>query len=141
MRIELTGEQRDQLKKQPNKAITVVDSDTKEVYVLMQTEMYRFLISQQPPNGKVVVDYTVGLPPVPEGIRKSREAFLRDLPRLLEDKRFKEKWVLYRGEERLGVASTEKELIRKCKKLGLQPSEYWTDKVVYHQPEPEEIDV
>jgi hypothetical protein len=70
MSIDLTEEQRDQLKKQPYKAVTVVDSVTKEVFVLMQPEMYQILISQQPPNGKVVVDYTVGLPPIPEGIRK-----------------------------------------------------------------------
>jgi hypothetical protein len=141
MSIELTEEQRDQLKKQPNKAITVVDSETKEVFVLMQPETYRILISQQQPNGKVVVDYTVGLPPIPEGLRKSREAFLRDLPRLLQDERFKEKWVLYRGEKRLAVASTHDELMDACEKHGLQAGEYWTDKVVYHQPEPEEIDL
>jgi hypothetical protein len=140
MSIELTKEQRDQLKSLPFKAVTVVDTDTKQVYVLMQTEMYRLLISQQPPNGKVVVDYTIGLPPVPEGIRKSREAFLRDLPQLLEDKRFKEKWVLYRGAKRLATASTHDELMDVCEKHGLKADEYWTDKVVYHQPEPEEIE-
>jgi hypothetical protein len=140
MGIELTNEQRDQLRNQSYKAVTVFDSDTKEVYVLMRTEMYRYLISHQPPNGKVVVDYTVGLPPVPEGIRKSREAFLRDLPQLLGDNRFKEKWVLYRGAKRLATASTHDELMDVCEKHGLKADEYWTDKVVYHQPELEEIE-
>jgi hypothetical protein len=66
---------------------------------------------------------------------------MRDLPRLLEDERFKGKWVLYRGEERLGAARREMELIRKSKELGLRDDEFWTDKVVPHATEPEEIDV
>jgi hypothetical protein len=141
MSIELTEEQRDQLKKQPNRAVTVVDSMTGEVFVLMQTEMYRHLIAQQPANGKVVVDYMVGLPPIRPGIRLSREAFLRDLPGLLADKALAGKWVLYRGAERIGVAGTEMELIRKSKELGLKDDEFWTDKVVPHAAEPEEIDL
>jgi hypothetical protein len=45
--------------------------------------------------------------PIPEGIRKSKEAFFRDLAALIGDPSLRGKWVAYHGEERIGIATDD----------------------------------
>jgi hypothetical protein len=61
------------------------------------------------------------------GILRSQQAFWRDLPELLKDKRNHGRWVAYRGDERIGIARTQLELIRECVRRGLRDDEYDLD--------------
>jgi hypothetical protein len=63
---------------------------------------------------------------VPPGIRRSQEAFWRDLPELLTKKKWRGKWVCYHGDERVGIGTYEN-LIRECLQRGLKDEEYDLD--------------
>ncbi len=62
---------------------------------------------------------------VPEGVQRSREAFLKDLTQLLESKRWQGQWVAYHGEERIGFARTQAELDQRCLQRGLPLNEFF----------------
>src|SRR5438309_156491 len=61
---------------------------------------------------------------VPEGIRRSQDAFFRDLPELLTDASLRGRWVAYQGGERIGIAASDEPLIRECLARGLKRDEY-----------------
>ena len=60
-----------------------------------------------------------GIPPM---VARSREAFLRDLPRLLEER--PRDCVAYHGDEQLGFAKTRTELFQACLRRGLKREEF-----------------
>jgi len=141
MTIELTEEQRQALQAEQGTPLDVVDPATQQRYVLLAREQYervRALLEEQrapsPPG------LASGVPP---GILRSQQAFWRDLPELLENKKIRGKWVAYHGNERIGIARTEVELIRECLRRGLRDDEYDLDVIEPHaRPpwEPEEIE-
>lgn len=80
---------------------------------------------------------------VPPGILRSQQAFWRDLPELLKNKRNHGQWVCYHGDERVGIARTKIELIRECLRRGFQDDECDFDMIKPHALppwEPEDID-
>ena len=77
---------------------------------------------------------------IPGGIRKSQEAFFRDLPELLKDRRLRGRCVAYHGDERIGIARDDKVLIRECLRRGLKREEYDILIIEPQSDEPEEID-
>src|SRR5262249_32150905 len=77
---------------------------------------------------------------IPPGIRRSKEAFLRNLPELMRSWWYRGKWVVYHGEERFGVSRNPRKLIRKCVRRGLKRDEYYLGVIRHHEPEPEEIE-
>jgi hypothetical protein len=62
---------------------------------------------------------------IPPGIKRSQEALRRDLPELLENKKLFHRWVAYHGEERIGIARTQTELIVECIRRGFEDDEYY----------------
>jgi len=64
-------------------------------------------------------DLELGIPPI---ISRSRAAFLRDLPRLIEER--PRDWVAYHGDEQLGFAKTRTELFQECLRRGLKRDEF-----------------
>ena len=48
---------------------------------------------------------------IPEEIGRSQEAFFRDLPGLLQDRRLRGQWVAYRGDERVKVGRSQRDVI------------------------------
>jgi hypothetical protein len=60
-----------------------------------------------------------GIPPM---VVQSREAFLRDLPRLLGER--PRQWVAYHGDEQLGFGKTRAELFQACLGRGLNREEF-----------------
>src|SRR5947207_1114340 len=64
----------------------------------------------------------------PPGVRRSMEAYWRDLPALLKS-RYRGQWVAYQGDERLGFARTKGELYQECYRRGLRDSKFWIDRV------------
>ena len=81
-----------------------------------------------PPSGTPGSAATVyqPAPGVPPGILQSQQAFWRELPLLLRNKRNLGKWVCYHGDERIGIGSYE-ELIRECVRRGLGDDAYDLD--------------
>jgi hypothetical protein len=65
------------------------------------------------------------LPPaIPPGILRSQQAFWRDLPELLNNKKNHGKCVCYHGDERIGIADSEEPLLRQCLRRALPRTEF-----------------
>src|SRR5262249_17934234 len=99
--IELTPEQRQAVRQQHGEPLRLVDPDTHEAYVLIPALAFEQItegVSGQP-----------GQPPadIPPGLMRSQQAFWRDLPELLKDRRTRGKWVAYHGDEQVGVAADD----------------------------------
>ena len=57
-------------------------------------------------------------------VQRSQEAFRRDLPQLLQTKKLYRQWVLYQGDQRLAIATSEDALYRECARRGLKDHEF-----------------
>ncbi len=139
--IELTDEQRRALAAEQGKPLTVIDPATQQRYVLLAREQYERVRSLFEQGGGQ--EMPAAASQVPAGILRSQQAFWRDLPELLRAKGHHGRWVAYHGDERVGIATTERDLIRECLRRGYRDDEYYTDVIVPHdQPpwEPEEIE-
>jgi len=76
---------------------------------------------------------------IPPGILRSQEAFRRDLPQLLQNKRLFRQWVAYHEATRIGIAPSEDDLYEECFRRGLREEEFVVCCIV---PElPRDIDV
>jgi hypothetical protein len=125
--IHLTQQQREALAARQGQAVEVIDPVTNRVYVLVAAETYERMRDVR--GGEPVSNELSGArqpaaaagtessqPPVeiPPGIRRSQEAFWRDLPQLLAQKKLRGRWILYHGDQRVGIARTAEELIQVC---------------------------
>src|SRR5689334_17295057 len=125
MTIHLTDDQRQVLQAGHGHPIDVIDPATQRRYVLLAREQYeriRPLLEEgtEDPQPGPALD-------IPPGILRSQQAFWRDLPELLKDKKNQGKWVCYHGEERLGIATSAAPLLRECLRRGLRDDEYDLD--------------
>ena len=73
--------------------------------------------AQEDTEEQTMTDF--GVPPM---VARSREAFLRDLPRLLEEQ--PRQWVAYHGNQQVGFAKTRAELYQACLGRGLKREEF-----------------
>jgi hypothetical protein len=120
MQIELTEFER--LQAQQGQPVDVIDARTNEPYILLTRQRFEQVRPMLTPPAPPVE------PPeqeIPEGIRISQEAYRRDLPELLKQKKLYRYWVAYHRNERIGVACTGKELLEKCLKRGLDDDEFY----------------
>ncbi len=136
--IELTPEQRRAVEAQNGAPVRVVDPQTHNTYVLVRIDVYEGQVGPAPPPAEEP-GYVV--PPL---VRRSQEAFWRDLPELLKSWRKRGKWVAYHGDERIGIARTDDELIREVLRRGLGKDDYYLD-MIEERPQPpwlqvEEVD-
>ena len=76
---------------------------------------------------------SLGLEIHPE-IQRSQEAFRRDLPQLLRDKKLYRRWVAYRGDERIGFARLEDDLYEECARRVFKEHEYVVCCIVPEMP-------
>jgi len=65
---------------------------------------------------------------------RSMQAFWRDLPELLRNKRNRGKWVAYHGDERVGFGKSQAEMFQECFRRGLRDVEFYVGKI-----EPDDI--
>jgi hypothetical protein len=126
----LTPELRHEIAMAGDRPLRIEDSETKTAYVLLREEVYE----------RVRPQLEEDFPAIPDGIIRSKQAYLRDLPELLKDVRLHGKWVIYHGDERIGIANTQTELVRECLRRGLKEEEYFDGMILPRPPEPEEID-
>jgi hypothetical protein len=96
--ITLTPEQRREIDKAGGEPVRLEDPETHTTYVLLKAELYDQI--KPSPGLENPVNHQV-----PEGIRRSREAFLSDLPELLARKRLRGRLALYHGDERARSSS------------------------------------
>src|SRR5262249_551010 len=134
---ELTRKQQKAPAPQRGDLPRIVDPRTHETYVLLPFDRYErvraYLEPQEAERSKIPVE-------VPEGIQRSRAAFLRDLPTLLKQKNRRGQWVAYHGEQRLGFARTETELYQKCLRRGLKELEFYVGWILPQSSETETVD-
>lgn len=129
----LTPEQRRLVEEAGDRPVRIEDSEMHQAYVLIRADVYeRVRDLVEPRSGEEIH--------IPEGIRKSQEAFFRDLPELLKDRRLRGKYAAYHGNERVKVSKSETEVIRECLRRGLKREEYDILIIEPQSPEPEEID-
>jgi hypothetical protein len=122
MSLELTEQQRQALATRPLGPVELIDPVTQRAYVLIAAEQFRRVADFLEPELTAPQGPS---PDIPPGIRKSQEALRRDLPALLENKKLLGQWVAYHGDERIGIARTETELIQECIRRGLSDDEYY----------------
>jgi hypothetical protein len=82
------------------------------------------------------------IPPIPLGIRRSMEAYWRDLPQLLPLKSRTRQWVAYHGDERVAFGPTQHELYQECYRRGIDGDEVYIGRLEPdHLPPWEPIDL
>jgi hypothetical protein len=131
--IELTAEQRRLVEQAGDRPVRIEDPVMQQAYVLIRADVYeRVRDSIEQPS---VVNLEV-----PEGIRKSQEAFFRELPELLKNRRLRGKYVAYHGDERVKVSRSEVDVIRECVRRGLRSDQYDVFVIRTQSPGPEDLD-
>ncbi len=86
--IGLTPEQRRFVLEAGDQPVRIEDSEMHQAYVLIRADVYERVRGAIEPVSWEELH-------VPEGIRKSQEAFFRDLPELLKDRRLRGKYVAW----------------------------------------------
>ncbi len=132
-RTGLTPEQRRLIEEAGDRPVRLEDPELHQAYVLIRADVYERVRAALEPGS--ILDRSV-----PEGIRRSKDAFFRDLPWLLEDRKFRGRFVAYHGDVRVKIARSEPEVIRECLRRGLRPDEYDVFVIRPQSPEPEEVD-
>jgi hypothetical protein len=131
--IGLTPEHRRLVEQAGDQPVRLEDTEIHQAYVLMRADVYeRVRDVIEPRSGEELH--------VPDGIRKSQEAFFRDLPELLNDRRLRAKYVAYHGDERVKIGRSEVEVIRECLRPALRADRYDVFVIRPQSSEPEEVD-
>ena len=94
------------------------------------TDRIYVLVREQVQDGRVRIA---------PGILRGKQAFLRELPSLLQNPKFEGWTVAYCGDEQVKLAPSESDVIRECLKRGLTSDEYYLG-VVAPYDEDEEIE-
>jgi hypothetical protein len=129
----LTPEQRRLIEEAGDRPVRIEDSELHQAYVLIRADLYeRVRDVLEAPS---VLDLQV-----PQGIRRSQEAFFRDLPELLKDRKLRGKYAAYHRDERVKVAKSATDVIRECLRRGLADHDYDVFVIEPQSPDPEEID-
>ncbi len=131
--IALTPEQRRLMEQAGDQPVRIEDPEMQQAYVLIRADLYERVRDLIEPRSDDMLA-------VPDGIRRSQEAFFRDLPVLLKDRRLRGSYIAYHGNERIGIARDDAPLIRECLHRGLKRDEYDILVIEPQSAEPEEID-
>lgn len=119
--IELTPEQRQAVEQ--GEPVRLVDETTHDAYVLVRADVYEQIAgAPQPP-----ADEAASL--IQPAMLRAQQAFWRDLPELLKDRRNHGQWVAYHGDERVGLGRDDGELYRACLQRGLRRGEFYVARV------------
>ena len=119
--IELDSEQRQAIAR--GQPVRIIDPVTHDAYVLVRAEEYARLAG----SDNQVTERPH--PDIPPGILRSQQAFWRDLPRLLMDRRNHRKWAAYHGEERVAIVRSAVDAYQECVRRGLNSSEYYVGRL------------
>jgi hypothetical protein len=115
--ITLTPEQVQIVEQAGDQPVRVENPRNHRIYRLVEEAAYETGTSSDEASQPPLFD-------IPEGVRRSRAAFLRDLPELLKDEFLRGQWVIYHGNEGIGIAPSDEPLIRECSGRGLKVDQY-----------------
>jgi hypothetical protein len=90
------------------------DPETHAAYVVLKAEVYE----------RIKPLLAESRDEIPEGIRRSQDAFFRDLPELLKDQNLLGQCVAYCGDERIGIAPSDEPLIREINRRRIKDDEF-----------------
>jgi len=122
--IELNPEQRQAMAQ--GQPVRIIDPLTHDAYVLVPAAEYEHLAgAPQRPAGQP----HPGIPPM---ILRSQQAFWRDLPGLLMDRRNHRKWAAYHGEERVTITRSKVDAYQECFRRELNRGEFYVGKLDAH---------
>jgi hypothetical protein len=122
--IELDPEQRQAMVQ--GQPVRIIDPLTQDAYVLVRADLYaRLAGAPERPVGQLH-------PEIPPMILRSQQAFRRDLPALLMDRRNHRKWAAYHGEERVAIARSEVDAYQECFRRELKRGEFYVGKLDAH---------
>jgi hypothetical protein len=129
MKLELTEQQQQQLRLNGDGPVEVVDPHTKRSYVLIAREQFekvRSLLDDAPEPSERSENVSTMIEPQ---MLRSQQAFWRDLPQLLQRRKWRGQWVCYHGDERIGIAKDDCELVQRCLKLGIQRGDFYIGRI------------
>jgi hypothetical protein len=129
----LTPEQRQAVARAGGDPVRLTDPETNDAYYLLKAEDFERVWGVIRPPSVDDLD-------IPEGIRQSRGAFLRDLADLMRLKSRRRQWAAYHGQERIGLGATETELYQLCARRGWKEEEFYVGWIGPQPPETEEVD-
>jgi hypothetical protein len=119
--IELNAEQRQAMAQ--GQPVRIVDPLTHDAYVLVRAEEYeRLANAPQRPAGQPH-------PEIAPLMLRSQQAFWRDLPGLLMNRRNHRKWAAYHGEDRVAIARSKADAYQECLRRGLSRGEFYVGKL------------
>jgi hypothetical protein len=119
--IERNPEQRQAVAQ--GEPVRIIDPVTHDAYVLVRAEVYaRLAPLPQPPAHQPN-------PEIPPMVLRSQQAFWRDLPELLKNKRNRGKWAAYHGGERVAIDRSDVEAYQKCFRCGLKHEEFYVGRL------------
>lgn len=136
----LTEEQARTLR-QSTTPVEILDPTTQRAYMLLAREQYervRDMLNTPTLHPTDEVETAVDL--IPEGILRSQQAFWRNLPALLAQENRRGQWVCYQGEECIGIAADDADLICTCLRRGLPDDSYYLGRIEPHNRPPWEIE-
>ena len=145
----LTPELKQAIEQAGDALVRLEDPLTRQTYVLLKAEVYESITEILGDDWRqaAITPTAMGNAArrneegaVPEGIRRSQEAFFRDLPELLKDRGLRGKWVAYHRDMRIMIGSTQTEVIKECNRRGLESKEYDVFVVEPQSREPEDVD-
>jgi hypothetical protein len=110
-------------------AVRIEDPETHAAYVILKAEVYERM--------KPLLENRHD--EIPEGIRRSQDAFFRDLPELLRDESLLGQCVAYRGDERIGIAPSDEPLLREINRRRIKDDEFDLFVIKPQNREPEEM--
>jgi hypothetical protein len=82
-------------------------------------------------------DIAFGVPP---GVVRSQQAFWRDLPDLLSQRKLRGCWVLYHGDQRIGIARDAGKLLQECERRQLRGDDCYLAAIAPHSVAPWEVE-
>ncbi len=132
--ITLTPEQVQAVEQAGGQPVRVENPRNHRTYILLKEDAYERLTT----SGKIEESDEFD---IPEGILRSQDAFFRDLPDLLKDESLRGQWVIYHGDERIGIAPSDEPLIQECLRRGLKRDEYDVFVIRPKSREPEEVEI
>ena len=126
--IELNPEQRRAMAE--GEALRIIDPVTQDAYVLLRADDFERMagppgLSASEPN-----------PKISPMMFRSMQAFWRDLPKLLMQRRNQKKWAAYHGNERVIIARSEVDAYQECFRRGLKRGRFYVGKL---EPDPNGI--
>jgi hypothetical protein len=122
--IELNTEQRQAMAQ--GQPVRIIDPVTHDAYVLVRSEEYARLAEARERLGGQPH------PEIPPMILRSQQAFWRDLPGLLMDRRNHRRWAAYHREDRVTIARTKVDAYQECLRQGLKRGEFYVGKLDAH---------